>query len=109
MMSKPALQNADTEWKNAIQTPCHPKCIQNTGIINSAPAISIINTRRKIKPISLTTPPIWWLERLSWSRCRWNSVIFRPDTAAKNAVMVMMPRPPICMRIRMTACPKVDQ
>jgi hypothetical protein len=39
----------------------------------------------------------------------WKRLNFLPDAISRRAVMVMMPRPPICIRRRITPWPKADQ
>ena len=53
--SKPALQNADTEWKTACHKPLNiPKSRQKTGAIIAAPIASIKKVPLSINNVSLT-------------------------------------------------------
>ena len=58
MMSNPALQKADTEWKTAIQIPAAPYRPQNQGSSSSAPRSSVKKAMRNRNPVSFTMPPI---------------------------------------------------
>ena len=60
MRSKPALQNAEMEWKNEYQIPFPtPNSLMNAGASRAAPVTSIMAEVLRIKPVSFTMPPIW--------------------------------------------------
>ena len=110
MRSIPALQNAETEWNTAIQIPRKgPKSRLNTGMRRSAPISSTVRATFTIKPVRRTIPRICGAETDSAMILRWESPIFFPEMIVKDAEIVTTPRPPIWIRRRITACPKVDQ
>jgi hypothetical protein len=109
IMSNPALQNAETEWKMASHIPDEPYSLQKTGIITPAPSNSMKKAVLNTKPIIRTIPPTWCAEILSCSILRWKSEILLPEITAMKAVTEMTPRPPICIKIRITIWPKSDQ
>ena len=65
MISKPALQKAEMEWNRETKTPFLPNALQNEGITRRVPKNSMMKATLNMKPVILTTPPIWWAERLS--------------------------------------------
>ena len=101
-MSKPALQNAEIEWKIDIQIPFAPKFLQKTGIIETAPTASIINVPVMMNFVSLTIPPTFGAEIASCIVLRCIRDILLPASIENDAAIVTTPSPPICMRVRMT-------
>ena len=63
----------------------------------------------RIKPVSFTIPPTCGAEMDSCIVLRCHRPIFRPDALMIVSPTVITPIPPICISIRMTACPNRDQ
>ena len=108
-ISNPALQKAEIEWKKANQTPFTPKFLQNAGIIITAPHNSKIRVAFKINPVRRTIPPTFGAAIASCIVHLCIREIFRPERRAKDAATVTTPRPPIWIRSRIIAWPKIDQ
>ena len=95
MRSKPALQNAEIEWKKDIGTPAQPNSEQKNGSIASAPKSSNKKMALMAKLTRCTTPPSCGAEILSCRVLRCTSESFLPESAAINNAMAMTPMPPI--------------
>ena len=108
-ISNPALQKADIEWKTAIHIPFQPKSWQKTGNSRSAPIPSIRNVPFRMNFVKRTMPPTLGAEIAFCMVLRCISEIFLPDIMDTAAATVTTPNPPVCIRRRMTACPKEDQ
>ena len=110
MRSNPALHKADTEWKNAIQSPLPtPICGQKRSASSAAPTSSTTRTVLKMNPVRRTMPASCGAEMDSCITQRRRKPIFCPASTATATAMLMTPRPPACMSMRMTACPNSDQ
>ena len=76
---------------------------------STAPRVSTrmvtVNTNRARRMM----PPIWGAAMDSCMTKRDFKPMRRLDSVTRDIAMVIKPRPPIWMRIRMTACPNSDQ
>lgn len=106
-MSKPALQKALTEVNTAAQMPSPQPMAGTKRVANStAPAPSQMAVNRKIKPTSLTMPPIWGAEMDSCMRIRCCKPMRRREMVAIAMAMVTTPKPPTWISTSIMAWPK---
>ena len=108
-MQKVALQKADIEWKKDIHIPFIPKSLQKTGNIINAPNTSNNRVPLITKLVNLTIPPTCGADKASCIIFLCEKESFRPDNKAKKDATVITPIPPICIKQRITNCPKYDQ
>ena len=110
MRSKPALQNAETEWKTEYQSPCpRPNSGMKRIARSTAPASSKMSVPRPMVEVISMMRPTRTVLMLSAMTPRSRMLMRRRTRREKSVAMVMKPRPPSWMSRRITAWPKPVQ
>ena len=110
--SKPALLNAEMEWKMPHQIPSgSPGGPASGPAMNAieritAPTASMTSEKIAIRLRIVATPPSWMPPIDSWARTRSRSAVRRPKTSSNSSVEpAMIPNPPAWMSSRITTWP----
>ena len=98
--------NEETELNIDIQTPLAPNSGTNVNIYRTAPIPSITHVPRSTLFINLASPDIVFRLKASCISNRSPMPIFLLSISINPDIIVMTPRPPICIRSRITICPK---
>ena len=112
MLSNPALQKAETEWKKPCQSASHSRIsvdTRNAAVSRIMPANSATNVMSSTRRTSRTIPPgPSWLNE-AWITSRSFRVILRWSASMPTVITVMYPSPPNWIRIRITILPNTVQ
>ena len=108
-ISKPALQNADTDVNIACQIPILPFFVQKNGSKSSVPVSSIAPVIIAILRTSLTMPFIRSCPSASCKVTRSLRVMRLRIIMNTSVANVITPSPPICIRISIITCPNAEK